>query len=121
MFPPLFARAAASGAVTSLLGTNPTRLYLFGEAPQNVVKPYAVWQIVGGYPYNYLNGVPTMDFFRTQVDVYGATASSALAAAQALRDAFEPVAHVVSWRGELRDATTQNYRYSFDVEWHVAR
>lgn len=121
MFPPIFARAVASGAVTTMLGTNPTRLYLFGEAPQNVAKPYAVWQLISGSPYNQLKGVPQADRYTTQIDVYAATATSARAVAQALRDALEPSAYVVSWRGESRDQATSTYRYSFDVEFHVER
>lgn len=121
MFAPVFATAVASGAVTALLGTAPTRLYLFGEAPQDVAKPYAVWQSVSGAPANYLGTLPDVDRFTVQIDVYATTASSARSVAQALRDAFEPVAYVVSWRGESRDATTKNYRYSFDVEFHVER
>ena len=61
MYPPVFATAVASPAVTALLGTNPTRLYLFGEAPQNVIKPYAVWQTVAGSPENYLGTLPDID------------------------------------------------------------
>ncbi|MGL4711664.1 MAG: tail completion protein gp17, partial [Shewanella sp.] len=45
---PIFVVCRASTAVTDLLGTNPTRLYPFGQAPQNVAKPYAVWQVIGG-------------------------------------------------------------------------
>jgi hypothetical protein len=121
MYPPIFARAVASSAVTTLLGATPTRFYLFGEAPQTVAKPYAVWQQVSGSPYNQLADVPQVDRFTTQVDVYADTASAARAAAEALRDAFEPTAYVVSWRGESRDTTTQNFRIGFDVEWHVPR
>lgn len=121
MFPPVFSRAVASSGVTALLGTAPTRLYLFGEAPQGVAKPYAVWQQVSGSPYNQLAGVPQGDRYTAQIDVYATTASSARAVAQALRNAYEPAAYVVSWRGESRDPSTQNYRYSFDVEFHVQR
>lgn len=121
MFPPVFSLATASSVVLNLLGYQPTRLYLFGEAPQTVTKPYAVWQTVSGTPENYLGGLPDIDRYTVQVDVYATTASSARAVAEALRDAFEPSAHVVSWRGESRDLTTNNYRYSFDVEFHNPR
>ena len=40
---------------------------------------------------------------------------------RALRDAVEPVAHIVAWRGESRDVDTRLYRYSFDVDWLVNR
>ncbi|MNO31434.1 hypothetical protein D3C76_214080 [compost metagenome] len=121
MFPPIFAVCAASPAVTALLGAGPVRLYLAGEAPQDVVKPYAVWQLAGGVPENYLGDRPDMDGYTTQIDVYAATASSARAVAKALRDAVEAVAYVVAWRGESRDTETKNYRYSFDVDWLTPR
>jgi len=121
MTPPVFATAFASAAVKAALGTSPCRVFPFGEAPQGVMLPYAVWQVVGGGPENYLGQVPDLDEFTTQVDVYAATATAARTAAKALRDAFEPVAHVTRWGGESRDGETGHYRYSFDVEWMVGR
>ncbi|EPN30837.1 hypothetical protein A245_45243, partial [Pseudomonas syringae pv. actinidiae ICMP 19096] len=52
MAAPIFAVCAADPAVQALLGTSPTRLYPFGEAPEGVAKPYAVWQVIGGNPEN---------------------------------------------------------------------
>lgn len=121
MYPPVFATAVASVDVLALLGSNPTRLYLFGQATQNTPRPYAVWQMVTGTPGNHLQGLPQYDRYTTQIDVYADTAQAARDAAEVLRDAFEPVAYVTSWRGESRDQATQRYRYSFDVEWHVQR
>ena len=97
------------------------RLYPFGQAPQGVALPYVVWQIATGSPENYLSDTPDVDRFTTQVDVYSATETSARNTAKAIRDAVEPVAHVVAWRGESTDQETQHKRYSFDVEWHVKR
>lgn len=121
MIPPVFPPAYASAAVKALMGTSPCRLFPFGEAPQGVALPYAVWQIVGGGPENYLCQIPDIDDYTTQVDVYADTASAARAAADALRDAFEPVAYITRWGGELRDAETGHYRVTFDVEWMVSR
>lgn len=121
MFPPVFQICAASAAVTALIGTNPVRLYPFGEAPQGVVYPYAAWQLVTGTPENYLGDLPDADNFTVQIDVYADTAASARNVAKALRDAIEPVAYVVAWRGESKDAETKRYRYSFDVDWIVRR
>ena len=117
----IFPTCAADPAVTALLGTSPVRLFPFGMAPAGVAKPYAVWQQVGGSPENYLMGVPDIDSVTLQVDVYATTTSSAKAVAAALRDAIEPVAHVVAWRGESLDAETGNYRVSFDVDWWQGR
>lgn len=125
MFPPLFAVLNASTAVKALLGSNPLRVYLFGEGPPvgaaTYAKPYAVWQTITGSPENYLAGVPDTDGFTTQIDVYADTPSAARNAAKAIRDAIEPVAYVAGWRGESREADTNLFRYSFDVDWLTPR
>lgn len=121
MTPPLFSVCAASSAVTALLGSSPVRLWPFGEAVQGAAKPYAVWQVIGGAPENYINQVPDADRFLVQVDVYAETGASARSVAEALRNAIEPHAHITAWRGESREQDTRLYRFSFDVSWIVQR
>lgn len=121
MYPPIFSVCNADSAVLAALGPKPLRLYPFGEAPQGVATPYAVWQTISGAPENYLGQRPDMDQFTLQVDVYALDVDSARAAAEALRYAIEAVAHVVSYGGESRDPETKNYRYSFTVDWWVSR
>lgn len=121
MFAPIFQVCAINAGVQSALGTNPVRLYPFGEAPQGISKPYAVWQVIGGEPGNYINQIPDTDFHSLQVDVYAPTVTGGRDAAQALRDAIEPVAHITRWGGESRDPETKNYRFSFDVDWITHR
>jgi len=120
-YPPIFAVCAASEYVQAALGTNPVRLFLFGEAPQNVAAPYAVWQTIGGSPDNYLGNVPDVDRYSIQIDVYANSANDARNAVLSLRDAIEPVAYITGWRGEVRDPETKKYRSSFDVDWIVKR
>lgn len=121
MYPPIFATCAADSAVVAALGPAPVRLYPFGEAPQGVALPYAVWQTVNGSPENYLGQRPDVDLFTLQIDVYGSAIDTVRNAARALRDAIEPHAHIVSYGGENRDPNTKNYRYSFTVDWWVSR
>jgi hypothetical protein len=120
MYPPVFQTCNVAD-VRAVLGTSPLRIYEFGMAPQNVTVPNAVWQIVTGYPENYLDCVPDIDSMTVQIDVYAMTSSAARTAAEKLRDAIEPHAHVVSWRGENRETDTKYFRYSFDVDWWVKR
>ncbi|WKT59107.1 DUF3168 domain-containing protein [Microbulbifer thermotolerans] len=120
-YPPVFPLAVASADVTSLLGASPTRLYPFGEAPQGVKKPYAVWQIIGGIPENYIDRAPDADNYSVQVDVYADRSADAQNVALALRDAYEPHAHITSWNGDGRDPDTNNYRISFDLDFIVVR
>lgn len=122
MTAPVFSLALASPAVVSLLKKGSTlRLYLFGEAPQNVEVPYAVWQLVGGSPENKLAGVPDMDNFTVQFDVYANTASDARQIKDALRDAYEPHAYVVNYNFEAREPDTRLYRFSFTVDFMTPR
>lgn len=121
MYPNIFALAAANSAVRAALGTAPVRFFPFGEAPEGVAYPYAVWRTISGNPENYLGDAPNIDTWLLQVDVYAATASTARSAAQALRDVIETTAYIVSWRGEDRDPVTKRYHYGFDVEWMQSR
>ena len=122
MFPPIFATCSVP-SITSLIGSNPVRLWPFGEADQEAERPYAVWQTIGGHPEDYLDRRPDMDLFSIQVDVYAKTGSEARYVAQAIRDAVEgnQAANITAWRGESRDQVTKDYRYTFDVDWFVPR
>lgn len=121
MYPPIFEVCSAHSDVQTNLGSSPCRLYPFGEAPQNVTAPYAVWQLVGGQPENYIDQVPDMDSWSLQIDVYASSVSAARSAGQALRDAIEPTAHITAWGGEGRDPDTNLYRLLISVDWWVDR
>lgn len=121
MFPPIFQVVAADSGVTAVLGSAPVRFYPFGEAPEGVTYPYAVWQLVSGSPENYLAGRPDIDGFSLQIDVYAKSGSDARAVGRALRDAIELSAYITRWSGESRDEDTKTYRLSFDVDWLTPR
>ncbi|HRN97683.1 MAG TPA: DUF3168 domain-containing protein [Candidatus Saccharibacteria bacterium] len=121
MIPSIFPLIAADQACKNTLGSSPVRFFQFGFADQNTAYPYAVWQQVGGEPENYLGNLPDTDTYTLQLDVYGKSSSSVIAAATALRDAIEPRAHVVSWRGQTRESETKDYRVSFDIHWIQSR
>lgn len=115
MTPPVFETVKDNAGVKAIFGNVP-RVYPFGEAPPNVAKPYAVWQLAYGSPENFLGQAPDMDNFGTQIDVYAQTATAARGGARVLRDALQMVAYVTAWNGEGRDPETRDYRYSFTVE-----
>jgi len=120
MNPPIFTIVSAVSAVTTLLGTDPVRFFPFGQAPDDVDMPYAVWQTVSGSPDNYLSGTPSIDSWLVQVDVYAKKGSTSRTVAEALRDAIEPEAYITAWRGESKE-DNNIFRYSFDVEFLTAR
>ena len=121
MYAPIFAVCAADPAVTALLGVSPVRIYPFGEAPQGVIKPYAVCQTVGGNPENFLAQRPDIDGYSLQIDVYGVSVTQTRDTAKAIRNAIELKANIVRWGGDSHDPATKTYRYSFDVDWLVPR
>lgn len=121
MFPPVFATLYADNPVKALLGSNPMRVYPFGEAPQGVALPYAVYQTIVGLPENYLGMAPDIDSYTTQIDVYGSTLGSVRSAASAIRVALEGVAHITSLREPPRDDPTNHFRYSLDVDFWTPR
>lgn len=121
MLPPIFQVCAADPGVTALLGNSPVRIFPFGRAPQGVELPYAVWQVIGGSPENYLAGRPDIDGTTIQINVYGSTGAQAHNAAEAIRYAIELTAHVVRWGGDDTDPETDRPFTSFDVDWWVNR
>lgn len=122
MTPDVFNIAKQSSEVLALLGSNPTRFYPFGKAPQNEMRPYAVWQVVYGNPDNSLSCIPKEDMTGVQVDAYAKTATDARDVAAALRDAFEAgFNHVVGYNGEFWEQATGLYRVSFTAEFWVER
>lgn len=121
MYPPIYSIASADATVKFIFGTDPVRLFLFGDAYEDVTLPYAVWQTIGGSPENYIDKTPDIDSFLVQVDVYSVSAVTARSGAEALRDALESHAHITAWRGESFDKGTKRYRYSFDINFLTSR
>lgn len=120
MHPPIYEVAKDNAGVRAIFGSAP-RLYLFGEAPERVARPYAVWQQAFGSPENYLGQAPDMDSFGTLVDVYADTAAAARAGGKALVEALQGRAYVTAWNGESRDPLTRDYRFGFTVEFMEPR
>lgn len=121
MYPPIFATCLASSPLTAVIGTNPCRCFLFGEArPVPPEAPYIVWQTVSGGPENALAEAPTIARYSLQVDVYGDTASSARSTAALFRSAIQATAHVTGFNGEFREAETGLFRVSLAVDWFAA-
>lgn len=110
----VFAIIKADAICRQLLGSNPCRIYAFGEAPQGVKKPYAVWQMVTSTPANYLDQLPDMDGQTIQVDVYADTQDTAQVTALAIRDAVEPFAYLTNSADRGRDSTTRNFGYMLE-------
>lgn len=120
---PIFTVCNADTQLLALMpdADNVLRFYPYGEAPQDVVRPYAVYQEIGGLPENYLHNRPDADNISYQVNIYALTAPKAKEVFEAMREAIEPVAYITRFAGEGKDSITNDYGYSFDVDWIVLR
>lgn len=123
MFPRIFSTVAANATVTGIIGTNPTRFYRHGSAPQGVTAPYGTWFIVSGDPENNLSDTPPVDRYTIQVDAWsdnnGTGSAGVEALAEALRDCLETLGHMTGVVVNTKDEATQRYRIGmqFDI-WH---
>lgn len=116
--PPLFATCAANAGVTALLGAGTTRLYPFGDAPENVAKPYAVYQVINGVPENYLDEPPDIDEWNIQIDIYATSVNSANDVQKALRRALEAHCYVTRLGRTGTEPSTKLKTTSLDISWH---
>lgn len=124
MIPPIFS-ACNIPAVKALLktGTGPLRIWNFGSAPPTPERPYMVWRVVGGSPFNVLDCPPNADQLLTEVSIYANTVSDCMSVAATVRDAIEAThAKVTSWEGTTKDnADTGLFMIRFETLWNVRR
>lgn len=122
---PVYTTLNAAPAVVALLKADAAgsqlRVYPAGEVPQGTIKVYLTYSLISGQPENHLNQVPQIDDFSDQIDIYGITEADVIAVGKAVRNAIEPVAHIISWLGISREPDTKLYRLSCEVEWFVDR
>ena len=74
---------------TTLLGTQPVRFFEFGTAPALEKPPFATWQEITGTPFNYLEGRPSTDSVKVQIDVWATSTAECRAVARAIRRALD--------------------------------
>lgn len=99
------------------------RAYEFGLAPDDVIKPYLVWQDITGTPLNHIDGPAVTDHISIQIDIYADTPDDLIAIKNAARRALEldNACTVTELRGNSREYDTKLYRTGFDCNWFVNR
>ncbi len=117
---PIFPAASHHQRTLDCLG-NPPRLYPYGEAPQDVKLPYAVWEEAGGSPFNHLSGRPTMDAMDCLLDVYATTPEELELVMSALQHLIETHAHITGYAGGNRDKETRLYHAGLSFDWLAER
>jgi hypothetical protein len=111
----------ADSGVTGYLGTNPMRLYPFGETPDAVTLAYATWQTVTGAPENNLSEPPPVDHVAIQFDVWTKTAQETWALYQAMREVLEGHGHETFFGNERRSPDVRGYGMTFTFEFWLDR
>jgi hypothetical protein len=121
MLPPIYNLLRASGAVVALVGD---RIFRHGSAPKGVREPYLTWFQVTGTPENTLSETPTIDRSSIQIDIWcgGATGDRQCeTVCEAVRDALEPHAHMISTPIDQRDPETRLWRIAAEFDFFVPR
>jgi hypothetical protein len=121
MIAPIFQILKDDLAVTAFVGTNPCRIFPFGEAPQGTEYPYATYTLISAAPENYISNLPNVDDQVIQIDVWGKTAADVVNLAKAMRDALEPSCHMTNYGNYGRDLETKSYRATLSFEYFLDR
>ncbi len=99
---------------------NPSRIYDFGSAPQDTVKPYITFWNVSGIPHDQLSGAPCSDFDTIQIDIYAGPHDSAKAQIRKLatlvRDALDGAGIANRLIIQGRDNDTRLFRVSLEAD-----
>lgn len=118
MLPQVYQALFNDAAVSAIVAN---RIYRHANAPQSVSKPYIVWSLVGGFAENQLSDVPDIDLLPIQIDCYHQTDVGIVDLAKAVRDAIEPLAHMINIPINERDEETKLYRISIEFDWWLSR
>lgn len=119
--PNVFQLLAGDSSVTDILGTAPTRVYLFDNAPQNAPEPYVTWQVVVSVPENSHSELPRVDSDRVQLDIWALDQATCIDLAGKVRDAIEPHAHMITKINMGRDPDTQLFRWALEFRFWTGR
>lgn len=118
MFPKVYQTLRANPAVIAIVGD---RIGRHGEVAQDELRPYIVWQIVVGNPYDNLSSPPCGDFTTVQIDCYHQTDAGIEQLATAARAALDAQLIVNRVRINIRDPDTRLYRVGLDADFITDR
>lgn len=113
MFPKVYQTLQANPAVVAIVGD---RIGRHGEVAQTESRPYIVWQIVSGLPYDHLSGAPVSDFTSVQIDCYHQKDKGVEELARAVRAALDAVLIVNRVILDHRDPDTKLYRVGLQAD-----
>ncbi|MBN8515282.1 DUF3168 domain-containing protein [Accumulibacter sp.] len=105
----LFSLVSTDATCVGLLGAGFTRFFEFGTAPTLETVPYATWQEIQGTPFNVVEGAPSTDMVKAQIDVWASAASEARAVSRAIRRAIDTSA-TITFYANTWDEGSRLYR-----------
>ncbi len=115
----LFSLVSTDPTCAGLLGADPTKFFEFASAPTLELAPYATWQEIQGTPFNVVEGAPSTDLVKVQIDVWASTASEARTVSRAIRRAID-TSGTITFFSNTWDEDSRLYRsmlhYSFAKE-----
>lgn len=119
MLPPVYETLIGDSNVLSLVGME---IYRHDDALQGVVPPYISWSVTVA-PENTLSELPGIDRCTVTINCYSKLDAEVVLMAQAVRDAIEPVAHLISIPVDNRDRAggTNLYRMALQFDWWLPR
>jgi len=115
MHAPLFALCKDKPELQAYLGINPFRLYPFGNAPRDGLKPYAVWQRIGGAAEIALNGDFGFETIDLQLDCYADNLIQVRSMIKTFYEVLYNQAQIVRYGLEAFEPEAQLWRSSFDM------
>ncbi|WP_291986384.1 DUF3168 domain-containing protein [Candidatus Accumulibacter sp. ACC007] len=105
----LFSLVSTDPTCTALLGSPFTRFFEFGTAPTLEDVPYATWQEIQGTPFNVVEGAPSTDMVKAQIDVWASSASEAREVSRAIRRAID-MSSTITFYSNTWDEESNLYR-----------
>jgi len=119
---PVIPILAASSAVTSLLGSNPVKVFE-DVAPKGTRYPYAIWSVVSAVPDNNLDCPANIDHVSFQIVVYANQRETASTIRKEILGALEPHCYVTNIHPNYyeRIADTDIFGRGFDANWFLDR
>jgi len=118
MMPPVYDLLSNDAAVAALVAD---RIFRHGRAPQDVVKPYITWSVVGGHAENYLAERPGIDEDLAQIDCWAASATECKALMIAVVAALELHGMQQGTPQDDFENDTQLYRYMVQFDFWTHR
>lgn len=118
-----FSIVSNNSSVTNVFGVSPVRIYPYGvKLNISPEKPYALYGIFNGTPYNYLADRADMDLTGIQVDIYAQTSTGVINGFEAIREAIDAAeGYVTSYSAPDRDIEDGLYHMTMEIDFHEER